>query len=127
MLIVPVENIDVSFQVLKITSIFLIKIGMTPIHLYKLEVYKGLSYVAIFFYTTFYFLVFFMFFILLVFVYLTSIILYYWYFYFILLISGVFYCINLLFNVNLIKVFFAYSTIVNSLGFICATLSLVLV
>lgn len=106
---------------------FLIKIGMTPLHLYKLEIYKGLSYVAIFFYTTFYFLAFFMFFILLIFTYLTSIILYYWYFYFILLIFGILYCISLLFNVSLVKVFFAYSTIVNSMSFICAILSIILI
>merc|ERR1711990_313664 len=44
---------------------FLLKIGLTPVHLYKLEVYKGLPYISIFFYTTFYFLVFFLFFFLL--------------------------------------------------------------
>jgi hypothetical protein len=43
---------------------FLIKIGMTPIHLYKLEIYKGLPLASIFFYTTFYFLIFFFFFLL---------------------------------------------------------------
>jgi len=41
---------------------FLLKIGLTPLNLYKLEVYKGLPYISIFFYTTFYFLVFFLFF-----------------------------------------------------------------
>lgn len=105
---------------------FLIKIGMTPVHLYKLEVYKGLSYVSIFFYTTFYFLIFFLFFLLLMVKYLSSFIFLYWYFILIFLIYSAFYCVNLLFNVNLLKVFFAYSTIINSLGFICAVLSLVL-
>lgn len=105
---------------------FFIKIGMTPIHLYKLEIYKGLPYVSIFFYTTFYFLIFFIFFILLLMDYLTSIVFFYWYFFFIFLIIGSLYSINLLFNVNLLKVFFAYSTIINSLGFLCAILSLLI-
>lgn len=104
---------------------FLLKIGLTPLNLYKLEVYKGLPYISIFFYTTFYFLVFFLFFILLIVDYLGVLILTYWYLFIIFLMLGIFYTINLLFNVNLLKVFFfAYSTIINSLGFICGVFSL---
>jgi hypothetical protein len=104
---------------------FLLKIGLTPLNLYKLEVYKGLPYISIFFYTTFYFLVFFLFFVLLILDYLGILILTYWYIFICFLLLGVFYTINLLFNVNLLKVFFAYSTIINSLGFICGVFSLV--
>jgi NADH:ubiquinone oxidoreductase subunit 2 (subunit N) len=39
---------------------FFLKIGFTPVHLFKIEVYKGLPFISIFFYTTYYFLVFFL-------------------------------------------------------------------
>lgn len=103
---------------------FLIKIGLTPIHLYKLEIYKGLPYLSIFFYTTFYFLVFFFFFLTLLINYLGVFIMTYWYIFTLFLLLGIFYTISLLFNVNLLKIFFAYSTIINSLGFICAGFSI---
>lgn len=103
---------------------FLIKIGLTPIHLYKLEVYKGLPYLSIFFYTTFYFLIFFIFFIVLFLNYIGVFITTYWYLTLLLLLLGISYTISLIFNVNLLKVFFAYSTIINSLGFVCVGLSL---
>lgn len=118
----------INYLIINIILIFafLIKIGMTPIHLYKLEIYKGIPYVSIFFYTTFYFLIFFLFFIILLLNYLTSIVIFYWYLLIIIVIYSSFYCINLLFNVNLLKIFFAYSSIINSLGFLCAVLSLIL-
>lgn len=103
---------------------FFIKVGLTPVHLYKLEIYKGLPYISIFFYTTFYFLVFFLFFLIFFLNYLGSFVLNYWYVYILCIIVGMFYTINLLFNVNLLKIFFAYSTMINSLGFICGGLSL---
>lgn len=59
----------------------LIKIGFTPSHLFKIEVYKGLPLISILFYTVFYFLSFFLFFILIVFYYLHSIKLFIWFFY----------------------------------------------
>lgn len=105
---------------------FLIKIGFTPIQLYKLEVYKGIPYLAIFFYTTFYFLVFFLFFILLIIFYYSSFLCYWWYTLLLVLVFGGLYVLNLLFDVNYIKAFFAYSTMVNSLGFICVALSVAL-
>lgn len=103
---------------------FLVKIGLTPIHLYKLEIYKGLPYISIFFYTTFYFLVFFLFFLFLLINYIGVFVTSYWFIFTIFLIIGILYTMNLLFNVNLLKVFFAYSTIINSLGFVCASFSL---
>ena len=105
---------------------FFIKIGMTPLHLYKIEIYKGLSYIAIFFYTTFYFLIFFSFFLIMLTNYLSSIVFIYWYFFIIFIFFGSLYSINLFFNINLIKNFFAYSTIINSLGFLSATTSLLM-
>lgn len=94
------------------------KIGFTPLHLFKIEVYKGIPFISIFFYTTFYFLSFFLFFVLIIhynlnsFKYFWNLILY------IFIILGLLYSIILLFDVNLIKAFFAYSTIVNVLTFL---------
>lgn len=56
---------------------FIIKLGVAPIQLYKIEVYKGLPFLSIFFYTTFYFLVFFLFFSLIFIYYLSSLNLYF--------------------------------------------------
>lgn len=105
---------------------FLIKIGFTPVQLYKIEVYKGLPFIAIFFYTTYYFLVFFMFFILLVVYYLNSFIIYWWYILLSIIVFGGIYVLSLLFDVNFIKAFFAYSTMINSLGFICIALAMLM-
>ena len=41
-----------------IISVFF-KLGVTPFHLFKVEVYKGIPLLSIFFYTTYYFIVFF--------------------------------------------------------------------
>lgn len=103
---------------------FFIKIGFTPVHLYKIEVYKGLPFFAIFFYTTFYFLVFFMFFIVLVLLYFDSFSMYWLYIIFFLMFSGFIFIISLLFGVNYTKAFFAYSSVVNSMGFLLIVLTL---
>lgn len=96
-------------------SIFF-KLGLTPFHLFKIEIYKGLPYLSIFFYTTYYFTVLFVFFIFLLsdflFVYST----YYYLFLVILLVVGSFYVIFLMFDVNLLKAFFTYSTVLNTIG-----------
>lgn len=102
---------------------FLLKIGFSPLHLFKIEVYKGLPFISIFFYTTYYFLVFFIFFILLLITYLNS---FFTYWYFLILFSfilGGLYVISLFFDVNYIKAFFAYSTIINSFSLSCLVLS----
>ena len=105
-----------------IFSVF-IKLGIAPLHLFKIEVYNGLPYITIFFYTTFYFLIFFLFFLLFLLNFL-NIFLQQIYFIFILSIFiGVIYVIVLLFDVNYIKAFFAYSTIINSLGFLFVFIS----
>jgi NADH:ubiquinone oxidoreductase subunit 2 (subunit N) len=103
---------------------FLIKVGFTPIHLYKIEIYKGLPFFAIFFYTTYYFLVFFMFFILLVLLFFESFSIYWLYILSLISFCGLLFIITLLFGVNYIKAFFAYSSVVNSLGFIIIIIAL---
>lgn len=97
---------------------FFLKIGFTPIHFFKIEVYKGVPFLSIFFYTTFYFLSFFLYFIILIYYNINSFKIYWNTIFFIFLISGLFYTISLMFDVNMLKVFFAYSTIVNVLTFL---------
>jgi hypothetical protein len=93
-------------------GIFL-KLGLSPLHLYKIEVYQGLPFKTIFFYTTYFFLCFvnyFCFFLIFLFNY-TSI---YWNFTLIIFFfGGLIYTVSLLFDVQFVKAFFAYSTIVN--------------
>lgn len=97
---------------------FFLKIGFTPLHLFKIEVYKGIPFISIFFYTTLYFLSFFLFFIILVFYHLNTFKIYWNLIFLTFIILGLLYSLILLFDVNLLKSFFAYSTIVNVLTFI---------
>jgi len=100
------------------TFAFFIKLGFSPIQLFKIEIYKGLPFLSIFFYTTFYFFVYFFIFTYITFVYFSSLWLIIWYFFFFFLFIGSVYILNLLFDVKFIKAFFAYSTIINSIGFL---------
>lgn len=95
-----------------------LKIGFTPLHLFKIEVYKGIPFISIFFYTTYYFLSFFLFLVLIIFYHINSFKIFWWFFFTIFLLFGLFYIVSLLFDVNLVKAFFAYSTIVNVLTFL---------
>lgn len=103
-------------------SIFF-KLGLTPFHLFKVEVYKGLPYLSIFFYTTYYFSVLFVYFLLLLsdnlFVFIPN----YYLFLLFLLFFGSIYIISLLFDVNFLKAFFTYSTIINTIGFLMIFIS----
>lgn len=102
----------------------LLKIGFTPLHLFKIEVYKGLPFISIFFYTTYYFLVFFLFFIVLLLSYLYSVVSYWWFLLLSLIIFGGVYIIFLFFDVNYIKAFFAYSTIINTYSLFCLLMTM---
>ena len=118
-----IKNNLVRFLViLFIVSVFL-KLGITPFHLFKIEVYKGIPYLSIFFYTTYYFIVFFLFFLS----FLSDFLLFFtpqFYFYFnVSMLIGTIYILTLLFDINFIKVFFTYSTIINSVGFLTAFLA----
>lgn len=99
-----------------IIAIFL-KIGFSPLHLFKIEVYKGIPFLTIFFYTTIYFFSFFIFFLLILLNFMLSFFLYFWVILFIVVVISIIYLIFLMFDLNFIKVFFAYSTIINSLMF----------
>lgn len=114
-------NLNTSYSILMwlpfFTGLFL-KIGFTPLHLFKIEVYKGIPFISIFFYTTFYFISFFLFFTIIILYNLNSFRIFWKLIMYIFIISGLFYSIFLLFDVNLTKAFFAYSTVVNVLTFI---------
>ena len=102
-----------------------LKIGFTPLHLFKIEVYKGLPFISIFFYTIYYFLVFFLFFVILIMNYIHASHIYWWFLIFVMLILGGIYIIFLFFDVNYIKAFFAYSTIINSYSLFCVVMTLI--
>lgn len=102
---------------------FLIKMGIAPLHLFKIEVYKGIPFLSIFFYTTYYFLIYLVFLYILINLYLTGFAKH-WIFYFKLtLVFGFFYITNLFFSVSFVKAFFAYSTIINTLSFLLVLVS----
>lgn len=100
-----------------------IKLGIAPLHLFKLEVYNGLPYITIFFYTTFYFLIFFLFFLFFFSTFFSIFLQQIQYLFLIFVFFGSIYTTILLFDVSFIKTFFAYSTIINSLGFLVVFVS----
>ncbi len=100
------------------------KLGVTPFHLFKIEVYKGLPFLSIFFYTTYYFVVFFTFFVFLMSDFLYSFINKYYLFLVLILSFGSIYVVILLFDVTFLKAFFTYSTIINTIGFLTAFISI---
>ena len=103
-----------------IFSVFF-KLGVSPIHLFKLEVYKGIPYLSIFFYTIYFLTVFLFFTIVLLIDFLISFNVYVFLLLFVILFFGILYVIVLIFDVSFLKVFFAYSTIINTIGFILTT------
>lgn len=108
--------------IIMFTGLFF-KIGISPIHLFKIEIYKGIPFISIFFYTTFYFTAYFIFFSILIYQHINSFKSFFILPITIFLIVGILYIISLLFDTNFTKAFFAYSTIANSLSFICLLLS----
>lgn len=100
---------------------FFIKIGLTPFHLFKIEVYKGLPIISIMFYTTLYFYVYFLYFILLMNYHIDFLKLIINSIFYITIVLGIIYIIALIFDITSLKSFFAYSTIINSLLFFIAS------
>ena len=101
---------------------FFLKLGVTPFHLYKVEVYKGLPYISIYIYTLIFFFIYFNFFLLLMLTYFFCFLNYFWFSFIFIIILGTVYVISMLFDVNFLKGFFAYSTIINSLSFLLVAL-----
>ena len=123
-----VENSYTNSNLLRLLLVVLLlsiffKLGITPFHLFKIEVYKGIPFLSIFFYTTYYFVIFFIFFLYLLSDFLVFFIPQYFLLLTLLLLFGSVYVIVLLFDVSYIKAFFTYSTIINSIGFLVAFIS----
>lgn len=97
---------------------FFLKTGLTPLHIFKIEVYKNIPFLSIFFYTIYYFLVYIVFFALLFLFFFSGYYSIYAFIYIFIIIFGGAYIISLMFDVSLTKAFFAYSTILNSLLFL---------
>lgn len=118
---------DIFLILLTITLLigFIIKLGIAPIQLYKVEIYKGLPFLSIFFYTAFYFLVFFLYFSMLIIYFLSALHNYIWIILAIISIIGIIYIISIIFDINMFKAFLAYSTIINSISFILIILAII--
>ena len=99
------------------------KIGVAPFHLFKIEIYKSIPYLSILFYTTYYISTFLFFLLYLLSNLYVSLFIYIWFIFSVLLILGSIYIVSLLFDVNFIKAFFAYSTIINTTNFIIIIIS----
>jgi hypothetical protein len=102
---------------------FFLKLGITPFHLYKVEIYKGLPYISLFIYTIIFFFIYFFFFVFLIINYFQVFFSYYWISIVIVIIFGSLYVVCMLFDINFSKSFFAYSTIVNTLSFLLVLLA----
>jgi len=102
---------------------FFLKLGLAPVHFYKIEIYKGLPLVTILFYTVFFFIGFFFYFCMLLTSWLQAFTTIWFIACVILVISGAVILTFLLFDVIAVRAFFAYSTIVNSLGFFILLIS----
>jgi NADH:ubiquinone oxidoreductase subunit 2 (subunit N) len=102
---------------------FFLKLGITPFHLYKIEVYKGLPYISLYIYTIIFFFIYFFFFACLIIFYLKAFAMFYWTTLIICILLGTIYVISMLFDINFSKSFFAYSTIVNTVSFLLVLIS----
>jgi len=116
-------NFDIYFIFLFLG--LLIKVGLVPFHLFKQEVYKGLNLVAILFYTIYYFLTFFLVFCFILLFHLSSIFTKIQIYLAVLSFFGALYLVSLLFNIDSIKSFFAYSTIINLMSIFIIALAVV--
>lgn len=101
----------------------LFKLGITPFHLFKVEVYKGIPFLSIFLYTTYYFTIFFSFFLYFLSDFIGALVTHYYILFVISLFVGTVYTVVLLFDVSVLKAFFTYSTVINTIGFLIVFIS----
>ena len=110
-------NIKVIFtSIIFLVSIFL-KLGLAPVHFYKIEIYKGLPFVTILLYTIYFFFIFFLFFGMMLVNYISNAYIIWYNVGLLFLLVGVLVSVFLLFDISSIRAFFSYSTIVNSISF----------
>ena len=104
---------------------FFLKLGVAPVHFYKIELYKGLPFITLLIYTIYFFFIFFIYFILLILLYFNNLVILWYNVGLIIFIVGAVISIFLLFDVYSLKAFFAYSTVVNSMLFLALVISLI--
>lgn len=104
---------------------FFLKLGVAPVHFYKIELYKGLPFITLLIYTIYFFFIFFIYFIFLILLYLNNLVILWYNLGILILFVGVVIAIFLLFDVYSLKAFFAYSTVVNSMLFLALVISLI--
>ena len=109
-----IEWVQIFFVTLVLILAIFLKLGTAPLHFFKVEIYDGIPILSILFYTTFYTSVFFIY-IVYFFSYLNfTLFTYILYFFLYFLVFGLVYLVlNSIFNSQILKVFFAYSTILN--------------
>jgi hypothetical protein len=97
--------------------------GIAPLQLFKIEVYKGIPFLTLCFYTTMYFFAYFSVTIILMYDWFFSNMNCFWFFMVLFLIFGILHVMTLMFDVSFIKAFFAYSTVINAIGFFVLLIS----
>lgn len=117
-------NFFVGLICIVIIIAFILKLGLAPVHFYKIEIYKGLPFLTILFYTIFFFMGFFLYFCFVVLSFLNFFSGLWWVLGVLIVVCGSVIVIFLLFDVTIIRAFFAYSTVINSLGFFVLLISL---
>lgn len=113
------NSLTLKFVIFCFFFAFFLKLGFAPFHLFKVEIYKNISYLIILVYNFFYFLIFFVFFSFISCFYFASNWFISWLFFFLILIGGSSSLIYLMFDIKLVKAFFAYSTVLNVLSLCC--------
>lgn len=116
------NNIFINYIILFLA--FFLKLGISPIHFYKIEIYKSLPFITIFFYTIFFFYIFFVIFGFIFTLFLNS---FSWIFNIIgllIIFISVVFIILYMYDITILKAFFAYSTIINSLSFFIMLINL---
>ena len=108
---------QVSLVVYLFIFAILIKMGVSPFLLFKIEIYRSLPLIVLFFYSIIYFFFFFALVFLVFLYYFFSIFFLVSIPFFFLLCFSTFFLIGNLFNLYLLKNFFALSSLVNSLSF----------
>lgn len=120
------KHINASILITYVTFFigFFLKLGIAPIHFYKIEIYKSLPFVTLIIYTIYFFFIFFLFFTLLVTFMLNNLTIIWFNLGVAFLSIGVLVTASLLFDIYNLKAFFAYSTVVNSMAFLALVISL---
>lgn len=99
------------------------KMGVAPVQLFKVEIYKGIPFLTLCFYTTMYFFAYFSVTVVLIYDWFISNSSCIWFFLIIFLVVGILHVLTLIFDVVFIKAFFAYSTVINVIGFLILIIS----